>query len=192
MRVNNLKSTGIIEAHRSLTLQRLSRYLMRNFFPVFLLLFLCKSAFAQKTTVYTEPDREFKTAAELFDKKKYGSALKSFQNVIETNKNQKSLYRIDAEFYASACAIELVNKDGEWRMKKFIETHPESNKVKWGYFYLGKSNYRKKKYPETIEYLEKVDVLDLDKDDACEFRFKRGYSYIETKKLRKQKLTYTR
>ncbi|HXB40816.1 MAG TPA: tetratricopeptide repeat protein, partial [Bacteroidia bacterium] len=167
---------------------RLLSDVMRKFFPVLFLLFLCEFSFAQKTTIYTDADREYKTGTELFDKKKYGAALKSFQNIIETNKNPKSLIRIDAEFYAAACAIELVNKDGEWRMKKFIDLNPESNKVKWGYFYLGKSNFRKKKYPETIEYLEKVDVLDLDKDDACEFRFKRGYSYLEAKQIEKAKI----
>jgi len=161
---------------------------MKNFFPVLFFLLLCRFSVAQKTTIYLDADREFKTGVELFDKKKYGSALKSFQNVIEANKNLKSLVRIDAEFYAAACAIELVNKDGEWRMKKFMDANPESNKVKWANFYLGKSNFRKKKYKETIEYLEKVEAYDLDKDDLAELRFKRGYSYLETKQIEKAKI----
>jgi TolA-binding protein len=160
---------------------------MKKYFPAFFLLFLCKFSFAQKTNIFTDADREFKTGMELFDKKKFGSALKSFQNTIETNKNPKSLIRIDAEYYASACAIELFNKDGEWRMKRFIEMHPESNKVKWAYFYLGKSNYRKKKYPEALEYFEKVDIYELTKEDLWEYRFKRGYSYVETKNTEKAK-----
>jgi TolA-binding protein len=142
---------------------------------------------AQKTTVYIDPDLEFKNGAELYDKKKYGSALKCFQNYIERNKNPKALLRIDAEYYSAACAIELFNKDGEWQMKKFIERHPESNKVKWGYFYLGKSNYRKKKYEPSIEYFEKVDVYELTKEDKSELYFKRGYSYLQTKQTEKAK-----
>ena len=160
---------------------------MRKYFPVLFLFFLCQLGLAQKTSIFVDADRDYRTAVELFDKKKFGSSLKSFQNVIELNKNPKSLIRIDAEYYAAACAIELFNKDGEWRMKKFIETHPESNKVKWGYFYLGKSNYRKKKYPETIEYLEKVDLYELAKEDLWELHFKRGYSYLETKNIEKAK-----
>src|ERR1700751_1809724 len=158
-----------MRAHCVLTLHRLN-VVMKKYFPSrllsgLLLLLLCRFGFAQKTSIYADVDREFKTGVELFDKKKFGSALKSFQNIIESNKNPKSLIRIDAEYYAAACAIELFNKDGEWRMKKFIDTHPESNKVKWGYFYLGKSNYRKKKYPETIDYFEKVDIYELTKED---------------------------
>ncbi|MGZ3903902.1 MAG: tetratricopeptide repeat protein [Bacteroidia bacterium] len=160
---------------------------MKKFFPAVILLFMCELVFAQKTTIYLDADREYRIGIELFDKKKFGAALKSFQNITETNKNPKSLIRIDAEYYMAACAIELFNKDGEWRMKKFIEMNPESNKVRWGYFYLGKSNYRKKKYSDALEYFEKVDVYELTKEDLFEFRFKRGYSYIETKNNEKAK-----
>lgn len=160
---------------------------MKKFFPVLFLCLLCGASVAQKTTIYLDADREFKNGVELFDKKKYGAAEKCFQNIIETNRNAKALVRIDAEYYAAACAIELFNKDGEWLMKRFIGSHPESNKVQWGYFYLGKSNFRKKKYPETIEYLEKVDVSELDRDDASELHFKRGYSYLDKKQVEKAK-----
>lgn len=142
---------------------------------------------AQRTTVYIEPDRDYKTGLELFDKKKYNAALKVFDNYIKASKAPNSLVPIDAKFYAAACAIELFHKDGEWRMKEFIKNHPESNKVKTGYFYLGKSNFRKKKYEETIEYLEQVDLFDLSKEDQAELYFKRGYSYFEVNKFDKAK-----
>ncbi|HXU25758.1 MAG TPA: hypothetical protein VN698_00895, partial [Bacteroidia bacterium] len=109
-----------------------------HFFASLLLYLFVFSVSAQKTTIYIEPDREFKVGTELFDKKKFGAAMKSFQNIIESHKNKKDLIRIDAEYYAAASSIELFNKDGEWRMHRFIEQHPESNKIKWAYFYLGK------------------------------------------------------
>jgi TolA-binding protein len=142
---------------------------------------------AQKTTVYIEADKDYKTGLELFDKKKYNAALKTFDTYVANSKNPNSLVPIDARFYAAACAIELFHKDGEWRMKEFIKNHPESNKVKTGYFYLGKSNFRKKKYEETIENLEQVELFDLSKEDQAELYFKRGYSYLETGKLDKAK-----
>ena len=171
-----------------MTLFRPAYTITRAKFFTLLFIGMCVfSASAQKTTIYIEPDREFKTAAELFDKKKFGAAMKSFQNTIESHKSKKDLIRIDAEYYAAACAIELFNKDGEWRMHRFIEQHPESNKIKWAYFYLGKSNFRKKKYPETIEYLEQVDIYDLSKEDLAELYFKRGYSYLQVNKTDKAK-----
>ncbi len=153
-----------------------------------LFLFISFLLQAQKTTVYIDPNLEYKNGLELFDKKLYNAAQKCFQNVISTTTNPKSLVRIDAEFYAAACALELFHKDGEWRFRKFIAEHPESNRVKWAYFYLGKSNFRKKKYEEVIKWLEQVEVYDLNKEDLAELYFKRGYSYFESDNYAKAKL----
>ncbi len=138
--------------------------------------------FAQKSMIYVQPDAEFKTGIELFQKEKYGAAQKSFVKIIESNRDVYSLVRIDAEYYNSVCAIELFNKDGELFLKQFVMNHPESPKVKTAYFYLGKYNFRKNKYKDALDWFEKVDVYDLTTDELSEFYFKRGYSYFSTEK----------
>ncbi len=145
------------------------------------------SVFSQKTVHVLHEDTEFKTAIELFQKEKYGAAQKGFVKVIETNKDAHSLIRIDAEYYNAICAIELFNKDGELYLKQFIEDHPESPKAKTAYFYLGKYNFRKKKYRDAIQWFEKVDIYDLTTEELAEFYFKRGYSFFESKKLTEAK-----
>lgn len=142
---------------------------------------------AQKTQLYLDKEALYKSGLELFDKKQYTASQKAFTDYMTTI-NGQTLLKTDAEYYSAACAIELFHKDGEWRMKEFIERHPESTKIKWAYFYLGKSNFRKKKYEETIKFLEKVEVYDLAKDDLAELYFKRGYSYFVTKNIDKAKL----
>ncbi|MBK6523615.1 MAG: hypothetical protein IPG08_15590 [Sphingobacteriaceae bacterium] len=52
---------------------------------------------------------------------------------------------------------------------------------------MGKSNFRKKKYKETIEYLEKTEGSKLNKEDLAEMQFKRGYSYLMEGNLEKAK-----
>lgn len=157
----------------------------RNFISLLLLTF-SGLLFAQKTQLVLDKEGLYKTGIELFDKKQYTAAQKAFMDYMLTVPGQ-TLLKTDAEYYAAACGIELFHKDGEWRMKEFIELHPESNKVKWAYFYLGKSNFRKKKYEETIEYLEKVDIYELNKEDLAELYFKRGYSYFSVKNNEKAK-----
>lgn len=142
---------------------------------------------SQKTQFYLDKDASYKMGLELFDKKQYTAAQKTFTDYMNSVKGN-TLLKIDAEYYAAACGIELFHKDGEWRMKEFIERHPESNKVKWGYFYLGKSNFRKKKYEDAIKFLEKVDIYELTKDNLAELYFKRGYSYFVTNNNEKAKL----
>lgn len=145
------------------------------------------SVLAQKTTIYLHEDSEFKTGIELFQKEKYGAAQKYFSNIIESHPDHQSLIRIDAEFYKAICAIELFNKDGEFYLKQFVKDHPENPKVKSAYFYLGKYNYRKKKYKDCLDWFEKVDIYDLTTEELSEFYFKRGYSFFVGNKMEEAK-----
>ncbi|MDQ3048064.1 MAG: tetratricopeptide repeat protein [Bacteroidota bacterium] len=148
---------------------------------------LFTSSFAQKTRIYTHEDRDFSTAIELYQKEKYAAAQNSFSKVIATHSDPMSLIRIDAEYYRAVCAIELFNKDGEMYLKQFVAEHPESPKVKFAYYNLGKYNYRKKKYRDAIEWFQKVDIYDLTTEELAEFYFKRGYSYFSTEKYAEAK-----
>ncbi len=150
-----------------------------------LFVFFSSTFLAQKTAIFTDKDALFKQGLDLFDKKQYVQAQKSFLDYVAVSTSK--ILKTDALYYSAACAIELFNKDGEWQMKQFVEKHPESNKINSANFYLGKSNFRKKKYPETIEFLEKVDIYKLDKEQLAELYFKRGYSYLETGKDEKAK-----
>ena len=109
--------------------------MMKKYFISLLFLIVSGLLFSQKTQIYLDKDAAYKTGLELFDKKQYTAAQKSFIDYMASVKGN-TLLKTDAEYYAAACAIELFHKDGEWRMKEFIEKHPESNKIKWGYFYF--------------------------------------------------------
>jgi len=157
----------------------------------FLLALFCSIiafAHAQKTAILLDKEGLYKLGIELFDKKQYTSAQVAFDEYVQ--KTGPSTLRTDAIYYGAACGIELFHKDGEWRMKQFLEKHPESLKKNNAHFYLGKSNFRKKKYPETLEYLEKVDEFKLDKDNLAELHFKRGYSYFSTGNTEKAKADF--
>jgi tetratricopeptide (TPR) repeat protein len=155
---------------------------------VLLLLFFCTGVFAQRTAIYADKDAPYKAALELFDKKQFASAQKYFSDYAQGS--NPSLLKADATFYSAACAIELFHKDGEWQMRRFIELYPESPKSNSAWFYLGKSNFKKRKYKETIEFFEKVDMYQLDKEHLAELYFKRGYSYLSTDNKEKAKADF--
>ena len=153
----------------------LMKFLIKCLVPV--LIFSSLNMVSQRTAIYADADFLYKEGVELFDKKQYVSAQKNFQTFAATTKS--SLLKADATYYAAACAIELFNKDGEWLMREFIKLYPESNRINRAYFYLANSNFRKKKYPETIEFLEKTDIYKLEKQDLAEYYFKHGYSSLQ-------------
>jgi TolA-binding protein len=154
---------------------------------VLVILFLQTSNYAQKSAIYLDADATYKKAIDLFDRQQYVAAQKHFLDYLSLPPNANTLLGINAEYYIAASAIELFHKDGEWRMKQFIEKHPESTRLNSAYYYLGKNNFRKKKYDECIDYFEKIDTYKLDKDQLSELRFKRGYSYLEGNNLVKAK-----
>ncbi|MCE3279446.1 MAG: hypothetical protein K0S44_1637 [Bacteroidetes bacterium] len=160
---------------------------LKGFVFIFISFLSLVNAIAQQTVIYTHEDAEYRTAIELYQKEKFGAAQKSFTNVIASHPDPNSLVRIDAEYYNAICAIELFNKDGELYLKQFVKDHPESPKVKAAYFYLGKHNYRKKKWRDAIEWFQKVDIYDLTTEELSEFYFKRGYSYFSTEKFAEAK-----
>lgn len=162
---------------------------MRNL-PGFIVIFILwgtslSPVLAQKTEIYLHDDVVFNQGLELFEKEKFSAAQQLFFQVKEKYKDPNTLVRTDAEFYIAVCAEELFHKDAEWLLEEFISTHPESPKTHQAYFHLGKYNFRKKKYKETIHWLTKLDVMDLPLQERDEYYFTRGYSYFETRDFEK-------
>jgi len=149
-------------------------------FFIGLFMLFCVAAFSQKTLIQTNPDASFKSALELYQKEKFGSAQKEFSKISNLYKSEPhNLMRIDAEYYAALCALELFNKDAELQLREFIANHPESPRVQLASFHLGKYSYRKKQYNKALYWFAKVDLYDLSNEEISEFYFKRGYSFLE-------------
>lgn len=134
---------------------------------------------AQQTQVYIAPDAEFNQALDFFAKQKYAEALDRFDAIVKNSTDKKSFYAIDAQYYAAVCATELFHKDAEIRLQKFLTDHPESARKNRVYYHLGRYNFRKKDYKETLDWFREIDVYDLQKDELSEYYFKRGYSHYE-------------
>ena len=157
---------------------------------VSLFLFLAVNSFAQKSMIYTDPDLEYKTGLELFEKQKYGVAQKHFQNAIESYNYSNIEFKANAEFYSALCAIELFNEDAEYKISRFIVEHPENSKVNAAYFHMRKFQYRQKKYKAAISWFNKLNKDKLNKDEKSEYYFKLGYSYFRRKKFDKASLAF--
>ncbi len=142
-------------------------------------LLLCGSkAFSQKTAYYLDPAAEYRSGTELYEKEKYAAAREMFENVTAQTAYLPLDLRVNAEFYAAMCAVELFHKDAEMLLQRFIDTRPESPKIKAAWFEMGKFQYRKKSWKKAVEWFEKLNTYDLNNDQLAEYYFKSGYSYF--------------
>jgi len=150
----------------------------KHILSIAFLLFITVGSFAQKTTIYTHSNSNYNEALELYDKEKFSAAQEVFGNVLNNIADNKSEVAVNSRYYHALCGLELFNNDAENLLVEFINTYPESPKVKLAYFHLGRYKFRKKKYDEANEWFAKIDVYDLNNEELAEYHFKSGYSHF--------------
>ena len=155
---------------------------MRNAWSVGIILCFVLLLKGQKTFFYTDENRLFHNARQLFDTKIYSNAYQLFEKYLQ-QKNNDPLLRTDAEFFKALCAYYLENKDAEQQLKLFSEKYPESTRANDARFYLADLYYKKKKYEEVLKTYQKVEKDNLSKTQQVEFHFKKGYALLEKGKL---------
>lgn len=134
---------------------------------------------AQQSLVFTAANPDFRNAMDLYQKEKFVPAQQYFQKAIESIDDVHSEIRIDAEYYAARCAVEMFHANAEPMLKKFIEDHPESSHLVSAYFNLAKFQFRKRKWEDVNDYLAEIDPLDLSQKEQDEYYFKKGYAYFQ-------------
>lgn len=136
------------------------------------------SAVAQQTNIYTNDLVEYQKALELFDQEKYVAAQQEFLAVMRHADDPSDEAAVNAEYYAAVCALELFNRDAEYRLSEFVRNHPESPLVRLAYFQLGNYNYQKKRWPKVIAWFKSVDMFDLGDEERAQYFFNLGYAHF--------------
>lgn len=147
---------------------------------LFLLLFLLlgiNRSNAQQTLIYTDEIRFFNRGLELFDKEKFATAQKHFIWYTQVSKDAQT--KINAQYYAAVCAMELFNPDAEQQFKQLISSNPQHPKAKLSVFMLGKLNYRNKNNKEAVLWLDKTETAYLKGPELKEYHFIYGYSLFK-------------
>jgi len=136
---------------------------------------------AQPLTTNYSPHFQFQEALNLFEKEKYPHAQAVFITFYNEYQQKLPTLSADAEYYAAVCAVRLFNDDAEYRIRKFIENHPENYFVKAALFEITRYYYRAEKFEKALEWLNKIDKYDLEHKDRPEYYFMSGYSFFKIK-----------
>jgi TolA-binding protein len=118
---------------------------------------------------------EFKRGMELFYKEKYPAAIRLFDSFID--KNSANVLEVnEAEYYRALATLNLFNPDGEYRVVKFIRTHPESPRINDAWLALADYFYQNKSYRKAVTYYDQVNRQELTSEKLPEYFFRYGYS----------------
>jgi TolA-binding protein len=140
---------------------------------------------AQRTDIYENDIRYYNRALELFNKEKYGVAQKHFLMYAQRTKDRET--RINAEYYAGVCAMELFNQDAINLLLGVALRYPEHSKAQPALFNLGKYFYRVKDNKSAVTYLAGVNALSLTPEEASEYWFIKGYCYFKLEQFEESK-----
>jgi TolA-binding protein len=128
--------------------------------------------YAQKPESMGPMQESYKTALELFERQKYGSAGKLFEELSQQGTGEiKSM----ADFYAAVCSYKMASEDAGEKLSAFVRAHPTSPKLNQARFYYGNFMFNSRSYKDAGKAYEQVDAYELPPDDLPEFYFKAGY-----------------
>ena len=155
------------------------------YFLVFIL-GICRVS-AQQSEIYTHSLSEFDKAIELFNNKQYQSAQIIFEKVKQDNKNIDT--KADCAYYIATCAIRLNQSNADELMESFVSNYPTSSKQNQAYKEVAQFYFESGRYPQAMEYFEKVDESGLTYSEQEKFNFQKGYAFF-TSKNKKEATSY--
>ncbi len=156
--------------------------------------FLPFGSYAQRTTVYTEANANFKKGLEFFDLGVYGMAQAEFSKVLNkeapVNEPEYRIIKKKAELYYARSAVRLEQSDGQKLMLDYVRKYrpdPAANMALWE---LANFYYNARKYEEAVDFYAMMDRRGFSQDEIPDLTFKHGYSLFELKRFDEAKAKF--
>ncbi|WP_333601245.1 tetratricopeptide repeat protein [Flavobacterium sp.] len=151
---------------------------MRRVSMLFFLLWMAgmSKVSGQQSAIYTHNLSDFDKAFLLYKDKQYQSAQILFERTKQDNKDQD--VQADCAYYIANCAIHLNQGNADELMEKFVADYPTSSKQNQAYIEVAQYYFEQGKFPQALQYFDKVDESALTSEDLDKFTFEKGYAYF--------------
>ncbi|TWW00208.1 tetratricopeptide repeat protein [Chitinophaga pinensis] len=173
-------------------MQFIRKFLVSGHWYLFLASFCilaAPAAKAQQTRVYTEPDKVFKDAQQLFQQEKYAVAMQLFRQTIDNigyfQETSRSLVKTDAQYYYTVCALKLGQANGEKLALEFLANYNNNAREQLVSYQLAKYYFHQNKLKEAIPLYEKANIENLSNAEIAEAKFELAYCYFNVKDFQK-------
>lgn len=147
------------------------------------------AASAQQTRVYTEPDKVFKEAQQLYREGKFAVSMQLFRQTIDDisyfQETNRSLVNTDAHYYYVMCALKLQNEDAEKKALAFLKEFNNYAREQLVSFQLGRYYFNRNRFSEAIPYYEAASIDNLSNEEIADAKFELAYSYFNAKDFKK-------
>lgn len=142
------------------------------------LLFSTLLSFGQLTEWERSMEKVYEEGKVLYDQQMYAAAVERFEEVIDQAPHEKVDVVERSAFYRAMCALKLMNRDAQDRVREFMEHHPTSAfryDILWS---AADYTFNQRDYDDALEWLGEMDVREMRENDRATYYFKKGYSHF--------------
>ncbi len=138
------------------------------------------SGYTQESKIYTQHQKQYKDALELYNNKQYQAAQTIFEKVQTTTKD----FEIEANsaYYVANAAVRLNQLGADRLMESFVSNYPTSTKKNSAFMDVADYYFANGKYPYALKWYNKVDQNSMSPKEKERFNFNMGYSLFSSKK----------
>ncbi len=140
---------------------------------LFFLILTATFATAQRSAIYTNELADFDRAVNLFKNSQYQSAQVLFDKI--KFENVSNDVKADCAYYSANCGIRLDQPGADEAMENFVENYPTSPKQNQAFKEVAQYYFDQGKYPQAMEWFDKVDESSLTREEREKFSFQKGY-----------------
>jgi tetratricopeptide (TPR) repeat protein len=162
----------------------------RSILLIFSLLF-CVTTFSQQTHVFTDAEKKFKEAKQLFVQQQYGLAYPLLQEVKELhpgNQVSNNTYlHDDVNYYFIVCRLKLRIPLAEEEASHYIDWVNNTPRGQLMSYHLGKFYFEQDNFSSAISLYEQAGLDNLSNEEIADAKFEMGYCYFNLKNFAKAK-----
>lgn len=147
--------------------------------------------FSQQTNVFTDPEKKFKEAKQLFIQQQYALAYPLLQQVKEQypdNQASNNTYlHDDVNYYFTVCRLKLRLPVAEDEAIHYIDWVNNTPRGQLMSYHLAKFYFDKDDFSKAISYYEQAGLDNLSNEEIANAKFEMGYCYFNLKNFAKAK-----
>lgn len=140
---------------------------------------------AQQSYNYTQENKDFYDAVNLYNEQQYAVAQILFDKTKIKNNNDE--IQAESAYYSANCAIRLGQPGAEQKISQFIYDYPTSSKQAQAYIDVSNFYFSQGDYDQALRYAEKINEDILSPADKDRTNFQKGYAYFSKKQNAKAK-----
>ncbi|CAM3353522.1 PI-PLC Y-box domain-containing protein [Flavobacterium longum] len=137
------------------------------------------SVSAQKSEIRNPETEDFNRALNLYQNGVYQPAQIIFDKVKSETRNPE--VEADCAYYSANCAIRLDQGGADTAMENFVADYPTSTKQNQAYIEVAHYYFEQGRYPQALQWFEKVDENSLTQAEQDKFNFQKGYAFFTAK-----------